>query len=716
METASNSRVAWLQHPDRFYPFYLMFLYGAIIFYFFPWPIITLDTDLWYHLNSGRYIVEHRALPTDSSFISFLTPPRQWVDYYWLFQVLVYRLHAAFGYPGLITLRNLTYTILITVILSYFYFTRKRESTRSPVYFVALFVLYSLFLFSRYLNVRPHIFSYLLIAVFLLIYEYHPNRTIWLLPLAVLWCNLHGGEYPVMLLISGAYIAEYFVNRFRGKPEGVRTSRTFLIPAVLAMWAVLATPHGLKLLTVPFATAHASQYINEYQQLTFQDLATMHFSILMPSQRTLFNLLLAAGWMGAVVLGWRRKLRISHLLMLIGGSILLSKGNRFTYEFALLALPILATSDPVRGSNSTMMTSTLRGLFLWILLIVSPLMWLRLTFAHPPRFPISYRGLPQGVVTFLQHVRVPGSVLNFPNTGGYLQWALHPGHKIFMDMQCPLLFTEEDFYTAANMYTNQEVLGKVLAAYEPSFLSVPIIQSQFELVIRSVPDYVLVFFDDEEALYLNQRHYPTLAARYQLAALNPFSLQLNGVTSIIYSDDRQAYLIEARKLLAIYPDSLLLNQLVAASLNQEGAYDRALPFAEAIIRNFPESRTGYGLRGDVLQGLRVFDQALAAYQMALKRSSAGTRAEIFLAMGPAYHALGQHRKAYEAFKKGVNPFSSLATAEDLYWLGSSALLVGKEREGAMCLRFAAQKASPNDLVLYERLKELERFTRHVRGY
>ena len=235
METASNPRVAWFQHPDRFYLLYLMVLYGAIAFYFFPWPIVALDTDLWYHLNGGRYIVEHHALPTDSSFISFITPPRPWVDYYWLFQVLVYRLHSAFGYPGLIALRNITYTVLITVILSYFYFTHKREPTRSPVYLVTCFVLYMIFLFSRYLNVRPHIFSYLLIAVFLLIYEHQPKRAMWLPLLAVLWCNLHGGEYPVMLLISGAYILEFFVNRLRRNHKTTRADLAFLIPAVLSM-------------------------------------------------------------------------------------------------------------------------------------------------------------------------------------------------------------------------------------------------------------------------------------------------------------------------------------------------------------------------------------------------------------------------------------------------------------------------------------------------
>ena len=37
----------------------------------------------------------------DTSYFSFLSPPRTWVDYYWLFQALVYSLYEAAGYGGL---------------------------------------------------------------------------------------------------------------------------------------------------------------------------------------------------------------------------------------------------------------------------------------------------------------------------------------------------------------------------------------------------------------------------------------------------------------------------------------------------------------------------------------------------------------------------------------------------------------------------------------
>ena len=705
MEKGFAHRTGWFHHPERLALLYVILLYGVIAYHFFPWPIAAFDTDLWYHLHGGRYIVEHRALPTNSSFISFITPPRPWVDYYWLFQVLVYRLHATFGYPGLIVLRDIAYLTLITVILAYGYLTYQRDAKRSPVYLVTGFALYALFLFSRYVNVRPHIFSYLLIAVFLLIYEHYPKRAMWLPLLAILWCNLHGAEYPVMLLIGGAYLFEFFINRLRHHHETTNADRAFLIPATLSMWAVFATPHGWKLLTVPFSTGNASLYISEYHQLTSEGLSTLHFTALMPSQRTLFILLLAAACIGVVVSGWRRTLRISHLLMLIGGSILLSKGHRFTYEFALLALPVLAASGPIRASNAAMTPFGLRTVALWAALVVSPFTWLQSAFGHPPRFPMSYRNLPQGVVTFLQYLQVSGPVLNDPSRGGYLQWALHPRQKIFMDMQCPLLFTEEDLYVATNMYTHKNILGNVIAAYEPSFLSVPIENNGFTTLIQEFPEYVLVFFDDAEVLYLNQRHFPALAQRYRLTVLDPFSLFRDADHAPAYQHHREAMLNEGRRVLELYPDCLLLNQIFAFTFNQEKAFDRALPFAEAIIRAYPDSRTGYGMKGDALQGLGLFTQAVDSYRESLRRSR-GRLDDVNHSLGKVYRAMGRHRKAYHYFSKAIAPFSADTTVDDLYLLGSSAVLAGRSREGTLFLKFAAQRATSSDLT-YTYLKEMK---------
>jgi hypothetical protein len=58
------------------------------------WPIVAVDTDLWYHLSAGRFIAQNHALPNDA-FFSFLRPSPHWLDYYWLAQLLFYGIHGA---------------------------------------------------------------------------------------------------------------------------------------------------------------------------------------------------------------------------------------------------------------------------------------------------------------------------------------------------------------------------------------------------------------------------------------------------------------------------------------------------------------------------------------------------------------------------------------------------------------------------------------------
>jgi tetratricopeptide (TPR) repeat protein len=336
----------------------------------------------------------------------------------------------------------------------------------------------------------------------------------------------------------------------------------------------------------------------------------------------------------------------------------------------------------------------------------------RSVFGIRPRFPVSPQHLPVGVATFLRHIPAHGSVFNHHNTGGYLEWMLYPQYNIFMDMQCPLLFTEEDLFTTQHAFHNDAVLRRVVEDYDPAFITIPIWIGQSQDVIRKFPEYVPVFFDEVEVLYLNQRQYPAIARDYQLTTLDPFTLATDMV-SVLNRDDRQALVRESRRLLDIYPDGLMPNQLLAALFNAEGAYDRALAYAEAIIKAFPELSTGYALKGDALKGLKAFERALASYQKALKRSQ-GERRDIHRAMGFVYRALGQYRKAYRAFNKAGNPFVDQMTYQDLYDLGSTALLAGKTREGAMFLRFAAQKAPPEDPAWFEHLKNLEEPLRQIR--
>ena len=363
------------------------------------------------------------------------------------------------------------------------------------------------------------------------------------------------------------------------------------------------------------------------------------------------------------------------------------------YEFALLALPLLRACAPSRA-KSRAGEGRIRPLRLacGTLVLLLPWLWLHTMFANPPKYPFSRRGLPVGISRFLNHVGASGRVLNFPSTGGYLEWTLYPQCKIFVDLDAPFFFTDDDVFTSKHMYRDPDVLRKVLATYQPAFLSVPITLRDFPQVIRNFPRYVPVFFDDAEVLYVDERHDPSIAARYRLRALDPYVLFEQGPSPLLRRADRSAMLSEATRLLEIDAEGLLTHQLLSVMSLEEGAYDRALSHATAIIKEFPELAVGYGLQADALQQVGTFERAIASYRLALRRASPGHEAEIYRQMGYTYMAAGQYQRAYSVLRKGVDPFAPEVSYGELYRLAESALHSGHVREAAVLFTFARAKA------------------------
>ncbi|MCG6538095.1 MAG: hypothetical protein L7F78_26110, partial [Syntrophales bacterium LBB04] len=89
-------------------PLYLVLTLSLLGYYLLSWPIEARDTDLWYHLSAGRHFFASGEVP-HSTFFSFLLPVREYLDYYWLFQVLVYKIFCWGDYYGLIVLRAALY-------------------------------------------------------------------------------------------------------------------------------------------------------------------------------------------------------------------------------------------------------------------------------------------------------------------------------------------------------------------------------------------------------------------------------------------------------------------------------------------------------------------------------------------------------------------------------------------------------------------------------
>lgn len=145
------------------------------------------DSDIWWHLRGGQWILENGRVPRLDPF-TFGSADKLWVDIHWSYEVILALAYRAGGVGALIGLGAAAGAGAFLAVLT----ARRREW---PVAVLALCWLPAFILLSFRLDQRPEIFSLLYLGCYLAILwrvEERP-RLAWLLPVVqVLWVNVQG--------------------------------------------------------------------------------------------------------------------------------------------------------------------------------------------------------------------------------------------------------------------------------------------------------------------------------------------------------------------------------------------------------------------------------------------------------------------------------------------------------------------------------------------
>jgi len=681
------------------FPRLYLALFGlALIVAYARWPILAVDTDLWYHLNAGRYIAAEHAVP-HTAFYSFLRPEPHWLDYYWLSQLLLYGGFQVAGYAGMVALRAAvafgTYGLVLAIL------RHGKPRDEGWGYTALVFSLVALPPVGRFLVVRPCLFSYLLIPAFLYLLE--ARRRLWLLPgLGLLWSNLHGIEFPVMELVLGAYLGEWLLAR-AGVVRWVEPPRRWSDFAWVAgaLLTVGLTPHGLELLRGPFqSVAFAAQYIDELKPPALSALFPIQLEAGYLTRPSLITALALLALLSLGVSALRRTIRPAHALLFAGGLVLLLRAGRFYVEFALLVLPLVAAL-PVRLRFVPTLPTPLQ-LLLLAGVAIFPFYHLYTVTQTSCPFPLCTRSLPEGSVEFLRYVGARGTVLNHPNDGGYLEWELYPRQQIFVDLQTPFLFSDRDIFVAHEAFQDPVVLASVVNEYHPEFVLVPKKIRLFGAFAAKVSSYVPVFVDDESVLYASSETQPELVARYGLTAIDPFALELVDKSSPEAAARAAAELARAN---AIYPGGARLRVFEGALALDRGDTETALRIAGEVTRLHPDRPEAFRLRGDALLRREQFGEAAEAYEGALARGgdavAAGQLFYLESRLWACYARLGKKDEAYRAMKRALagDVYAFDVGYRELASFASAALDAGRTEEGRTLLEFALAKTPASEAEL-----------------
>lgn len=235
----------------RFLTALAAFLVLATAFSFAFTPLRT-SQDEWWHLKAGRWIVEHRALPTHDIF-TYAGADFRWYNHEWLSQVIFYLVYAlgAGGDPGplgevggvtaLVAFKALIVTLTFALLA---WLARLRGASWPAALFVALLAAD---ISRRTIYPRPPVFSYLFFTLFLIAFTLWKTgrmrgRWLWLLvPVTVVWSNLHG-MVLLAIVAAGAFAAGEALERLLGAVAPLRARASRLHPPEEAQATEAAPP------------------------------------------------------------------------------------------------------------------------------------------------------------------------------------------------------------------------------------------------------------------------------------------------------------------------------------------------------------------------------------------------------------------------------------------------------------------------------------------
>ena len=397
---------------------------------------VSMDTDTWWHLRAGQWIVEHCSILTADHF-SYTRFGTAWQYPGWLVEVPMIWIFNWFGPGGM----NLWTAAMVTLAFIFIW-----KTMQGGPFMRAFVIVLAAAASGVYWAARPYLVTFVLSAVFLwLLEDYrtqgYPSkyrRLYWLPALMVLWANSHGG-FAVGFIILGVYllgtVGICITNR---RPKIVFSQPAFKSLAILLLLnfiAVCINPYGPVMLLYPFKTigiGALQDYIQEWQSPNFHAIEVQPF---------VWLLLLTFSALGIS----RRRIQWEDLALSVGFAYMGLLAGRNVALFALAA-PMVMTRHlaPITEALSRrigfrpLATGTVpraKGLLnvaIAVILFFAVVLKVMLVLPESVNESAFARGLPLKAVAYIQESQPVGRMLSSYNWGGYLLWAL-PEYPVFVD-------------------------------------------------------------------------------------------------------------------------------------------------------------------------------------------------------------------------------------------------------------------------------------------
>jgi len=439
-----------------------------------------LDGDTWWHLRAGESTYEQNRPLTIDTF-SYTRFGESWSSHAWLTELWLYVTYRLGGFTGLSIWICLM--ALLTMLLMYF------QMEGPPVYRAFLIIVAAVLLIPFY-KARPQMVTLVcLLLVALILDSYLKNKKdllIWLIPVFVLWANLHGGFvigfiYIVIIVIGN------LVNAFWYRSDEPNLDRHKLVHIavifLVCLAAVMIHPMGAKVWATLINTLNpeaGSEMITEWaspdfhivgQQLYLWLALGMAAILILTPRRVNWSDLLCFIFFTASGFIWQRQLSFLVVIgMIITSRYLWSLIVDFQNNHWTDSEKMKRSIDEMKVSVNQNTPKAVK----WVFLITTAIIFSTVIFKV--FITNTETNIAQSEVkTFPKHAREwittnqpMGKMMNSYNWGGYFDWYLRE-YPVFIDSRADL-FGDEIIGQWLNVMNAKEDWQAILDRWDVNFI------------------------------------------------------------------------------------------------------------------------------------------------------------------------------------------------------------------------------------------------------
>ncbi len=476
------------------------------------------ESDAFWHLKSGEYILKNLKIPATDPF-TINGESKQWVNTYWLFEVLVYTIYKLLGFTGLILFKAVICSGIFVILMK----ALLLSGVSGTVAFVLILPFLSIFR-ERFL-VRPDIFSYLFVALYfyiLFLFKYKKINKLHLLPVIMLfWTNTHSGAFFGVILLFTFLTGEIITESYRALKDGIELKNVFAQYRYLIIYSVMC----LILFFVSPANYHAIQYL--LSQWNVRDIIEIsEFKPLTDSENR--PLLTIAFTFVFIILMSFRRVPIS---LLFAGIVFILPGimtRRMSYYAFLVNIPILVLffdsviskikSIKIPSSIHVVLCILWSGAVLYLKISTDPY--------HYAGFGTRNIYYPEGHVKFLKSNKLKVNLFNTPNIGGGIIFAGYPEVRAFVDTRIQV--NEETLKEIRNSMQNPVLFISFLEKYN---INAILVENRMGLITNhliSTDEWGLLYWDDYSMLLLKKNsEFQDFIREHEIKIINPETLVLD---------------------------------------------------------------------------------------------------------------------------------------------------------------------------------------------